>query len=401
VIEPRTPEQKAETIAQWEAAGRSSAEAARRLEIPASTFKCRLQDARDLQLVRISTSRNADGDVTATHTTEKPDRGECVAEPLPGFAIARRTVHRVGGEVAQTWEREKPDGERTEAGVRAMFAAFAEPLLGLSPPIATPTHTDDNLLVVYPMGDPHFGMYAWGEEAGENFDLIEAERVTKAAVDRLVAMAPNARHATLLNLGDFYHSNDRNNATGKGTPVDVDGRFQKVMSVGAKALRWCVLRLLEKHEFVRVRNVKGNHDPDAHFALAMALEAYFENEPRVTIDMSPAAATYQRFGQVLIGETHGDTMKPDAMIAVMASDRPKDWGRTLHRYWLVGHVHHKSVKEYPGGTVETFRTLAAKDAWHESMGYRSGRDMNLIVYHRKFGEVGRSRCDISMLRAPA
>ena len=400
MIEPRTEADHAETLAQYAAAGNSAAAAARALVIPVETFKSRLYAARGMQLVRVTTARDADDNITGTHTVERPDKGECAAEPLPGFAIARRTVHRMGGEVVQTWEQEKPGATAAVASIRAMFAGLAEPLRSMAPLTAAPTHTDDDLLVVYPMGDPHFGLHAWGAEAGEDFDLAEAERVTCAAVDRLVGMAPNARHATLLNLGDFFHANDQSNATpGHGNQLDVDTRYQKVMQVGAKALRWCVLRLLEKHEFVRVRNVKGNHDPEAHFALAMALDAYFENEPRVTVDMSPAAATFQKFGKNLIGECHGDTMKPERLAGVMANDRPEDWGATRHRTWLVGHVHHTSVREYPGCTVETFRTLAAKDAWHAASGYRSGRDMNAITYHREFGEVHRSRCDISMLRA--
>ena len=52
-------------------------------------------------------------------------------------------------------------------------------------------------------------------------------------------------------------------------------------------------------------------------------------------------------------------------------------------------MHHQSVKEYPTCTIETFRTLAAKDAWHHSSGYRSGKDIKCITYHKDYGEVGR------------
>jgi hypothetical protein len=49
--------------------------------------------------------------------------------------------------------------------------------------------------------------------------------------------------------------------------------------------------------------------------------------------------------------------------------------------------------------VETFRTLAAKDAWHAGKGYRSGRDMYAITHHINHGEIMRTRCDIGMLTA--
>jgi len=48
--------------------------------------------------------------------------------------------------------------------------------------------------------------------------------------------------------------------------------------------------------------------------------------------------------------------------------------------------------------VESFRTLAAKDAWQAAQGYRSGRDMYAIVLDAEHGEVERHRCDIRQVR---
>jgi hypothetical protein len=46
---------------------------------------------------------------------------------------------------------------------------------------------------------------------------------------------------------------------------------------------------------------------------------------------------------------------------------------------------------------ETFRVLSPNDAWATAAGYRSGRDMQCIVYHADHGEISRCRFDISML----
>jgi hypothetical protein len=105
-----------------------------------------------------------------------------------------------------------------------------------------------------------------------------------------------------------------------------------------------------------------------------------------------------RFGQNLIGSTHGDGAKPADLPLLMAADRAEDWGKTSFRYWYTGHVHHRSAKEHPGCIVESFRTLAAKDSWHTGQGYRAGRDMYAIVLDREHGEVERYRCDIRMAR---
>ncbi len=253
---------------------------------------------------------------------------------------------------------------------------------------------------MYPFGDPHFGQYSWAQEAGEDFDLRIAERLTLGAVDNLVARAPQAGTAIILPLGDALHANDQRNVTpGHGHQLDVDSRYSRVLLVIIAAYRRVVLRALEKHRRGIVRCVRGNHDPQAIWALTVALAAYFHDEPRVTVDLSPADHWFYRFGSVLIGATHGDKTKHETLGQVMATDRPQDWGATKHRYWYTGHVHHQTVKEFPGVVCESFRTLAAKDAYAASHGYRAGRDMLCIVHHREHGEIERHRCDIGMLAA--
>lgn len=302
------------------------------------------------------------------------------------------------GALSGQWVKSTQDDERREEIMKAAIAALSEEVTGLSPIIDLETPVYANLLAVYPFGDPHFGMQAWAKECGENFNLKEARRITLAAVDRLVQTAPPAETAILLPLGDFFHMNDQTNTTpGHKNQLDVDSRYIHILQVGIETFRYCILRALEKHQNVIVRFVSGNHDPQSIWALAFTIDAYFENNPRVSVDLSPAKHWYYRFGKVLIGSTHGDTTKADQLSGVMAADRSEDWGMTKHRYWLCGHVHHSSIKEYPGVTVETFRTLAAQDAYAAGYGYRAGRDMRCIVYDIQHGEIERHRVDVGML----
>lgn len=307
------------------------------------------------------------------------------------------TYYGEDGKPKGQWVKSSSDDESRERMLREFAETLAESVKGLAPITKPPKAGHEDLLCVVPMGDPHFGMYAWAADSGADFDLAIAERLTCAAIDRLVASGPAAGAALLLNLGDHFHADNQRNQTQSGHQLDVDGRWAKVQKVGLMAMIHCIKRLLEKYPKVIFRINKGNHDGHSSYALALMLSCYFHNEPRVEIDLSPAVAWYFRFGKVLIGSTHGDTIKGKDMLSVMAADRPEDWGATKHRHWYVGHVHHHDSKEYHGGTVEYFRTLAARDAWHQGQGYRSGRDMCLIVHHREHGEVERHRCDIGML----
>lgn len=308
------------------------------------------------------------------------------------------SLYDKNGNLAAQWVKTTADMDRQAELMRIAVAALSEEVKGLAKPIKEPAKASSDLLCVYPMGDPHFGLYAWAKECGDNFDLNEARRLTLGAVDRLVSSAPDAETAILLLLGDVFHANDQTNQTpAHKHQLDVDSRFVQVLGVGIDTFRHCVARMLEKHQKVVVRCCPGNHDPQAVWALAFTLAAYFDKEPRVEVDLSPSAHWFYRFGQVLIGATHGDKSKSEQLLGVMAADRAADWGLTKHRHWYCGHVHHSSVKEYPGVTVETFRTLAASDAYAAGHGYRAGRDMRLIVLHSEHGEIERHRCDVGMV----
>lgn len=317
---------------------------------------------------------------------------------LPGYNMGKVTIHRdADGAVKNTWERQHPDDVMREQMLREFAETLAVGVKGLAKPMKPVKVGTDELMVVIPIGDPHFGMKAWFEDAGDDFDLEIAERHTCAAIDRLVATGPNCETALLLNLGDHFHADNQRNQTQSGHQLDVDGRWAKVQQVGLRAMIYAVDRLRSKYSKVIVRINRGNHDGHSAYALAMMLKCYYHSAVGVEIDISPAMHWYMQFGKVLIGSTHGDTTKGTDLMPVMAADRPEAWGTTKHRYWMVGHVHHKFSKEYPGGIVEYFRTLAAGDAWHRGQGYRSGRDMNLVVMHREHGEVERHRCDIGMI----
>jgi len=319
--------------------------------------------------------------------------------PSPFVVKGVSTYYNDEGKVAGQWVKTKLDGNLAEQAIRDFIASLVEDAKGLSRLVAPPKHASADLLNVFPLGDPHFGMYAWAAEAGEDFDTEIAEKVTFAAVDRLVASAPAADTAIILPLGDLLHADDTRNRTPQsGYALDVDTRYQRVIQIALKALKRSIYRALEKHKKVVVRIVGGNHDPHSSFAVSLSLAEYFSNNSRVTVDLSPSLFWFYRFGKVLIGSTHGDKAKGQDLLGVMAADRSEDWGQTKFRYWYTGHIHNFTGKELPGVVLESFRTLAPKDAWHAGMGYRAGRDAYCITHHKDFGEIERHRCDVAMVK---
>lgn len=326
----------------------------------------------------------------------RPESGALL--PVPDGYMAKGVSTLVGpdGAIKAQWIKTTADMERQHEIMLATVEAMAAKLPRVSPRKASGTYLND-LLTVYPIGDPHVGMVSWPEETGDDWNLKIAEQMHCDAMHELVRAAPASKQAVVVNLGDLYHRDGINAETPRSRhPLDVDGRFMKMFQVGVKVMRRCIESALEKHESVHVISAAGNHDESSAQALAVLLSIAYENEPRVTVDLSPAVFYYYRFGKVLIGVHHGHTCKAPALPGVMASDRASDWGECKFRHWLTGHVHHESTKEYPGVTVESFGTLAAKDAYATNGGWRSNRHMQSIIYHRGGWLVARSQVSADM-----
>lgn len=354
------------------------------------------------ELAGVSTLTGPDGDLKAEwNKTRIAGAEEAPHDPVPEghHIISTSTMMRGDGTTGVQWITSKADEVAREAAMRDAWARHARVYAGLAEPSAVPEHTDDDLIALYPLGDPHIGMLAWAPEVGEHFDLKIATRELLTCVRLLVAGAPRAKRAIITNLGDFLHAQDDTQRTpGHGHKLDVDGRHAKVLDAGHALLRAIVDAALEKHEHVTIRNLPGNHDPQVAAGLAMWLRAVYEREPRVTVADAYASYQFDRFGCCLFGWAHGDGARSDALPLLMANAESEAWGATTERVWHTGHVHHLSTKEYTGCVVETHRTMAGKDHWHSSKGYSAKRSLSVISYHQKYGEVSRNRVGLERVR---
>ncbi len=315
-----------------------------------------------------------------------------------GYRMGKVTVQRGPAGVERVWERQSPDAEADAerlAAMREVMLADLPRVLPSPPPI----YSDDDMLTVYPEGDGHAGLYSWVAETGQAFDLVEYERIHKAATDRLVSSTPPSAYALYIDLGDSLHADNNASRTKSGHHLDTHGRHGEVVRVVVRCKRYRIARLLEKHSHVTYRENPGNHNSITAMMLSEMMAAIYENEPRVKIAASTNPYWFHGFGSNLIGTTHGDGAKGANLPLLMAVDAPALWLASEHgsRVWFVGHVHHKDIKDHAGVTVEYCRTLAAPDIWSHGAGYRSKRSMEAITFHRIDGEVERHTCSLGRL----
>lgn len=315
-----------------------------------------------------------------------------------GFKLGKsNTLTGPNGEIKLKWQQKLPDIERQQALFKEAIAALAKSLPRVT--IKPPKPATGDLMAIYPVGDHHTGMLSWDKETGSDYDLEIAEDLLIGATDHLVKATPDCDEAAVIFLGDFMHFDGMEPVTpDHKNQLDTDTRFGKMVQVAIRSMRYLIEAAARKHLKVRVIVEIGNHDTSSAIFLMHVFANIYENDSRISVDTSPMLFHYIRFGQNLVGVHHGHKVKAEKLPLVMAADRSQDWGETTYRYWYTGHVHHESVKDFTGCRVESFRVLAAPDAYAAQLGHRAKRDMKAIVLHKEFGEVARFTVTPNMLQ---
>lgn len=389
----------ADTVKAYRAAG-SQAATAVALGIARSTLQNRLQRAAErglmgfapvlpgFKVAKVSNGPNGD------YIQQKPDLG-APYQAIDSLALKGRT----------TWAEVRPDGsrvatrevlmERADAGVQrasfeAMVAALKDDLPRLDPAPA-PSHAYTDLLNSYVVTDSHFGMLAWHEETGSDYDLAIAEKLLLDWFAAAIDISPNAHTGVLAQLGDLMHHDSLDSVTPAHRHVlDSDSRLQKVIRVVIRTVRRIIDMLLCKHEHVHVIMASGNHDPASSAWLREMLAAMYENEPRITVDNSPSHYYALEWGKTALFWHHGDKRGIANVDVTFAGMFRELYGRSTHAFAHVGHLHSDEGKKGGLMYVERHETLAARDAYASAGGWLSGRSAKVITYTKRGGEVFRS-----------
>jgi hypothetical protein len=122
------------------------------------------------------------------------------------------------------------------------------------------------------------------------------------------------------------------------------------------------------------------------FFATLHIDAYFRETKSVTVDTSPAPRKYHRYGQNLIGFSHGKEGK--RIEKLMQVEAAEDWGKTKYREFHLGDLHHERVKEDGGIVFRRISAITATDAWHTEMGFKGAvRKAQAFVWDKEHGLV--------------
>jgi hypothetical protein len=256
--------------------------------------------------------------------------------------------------------------------------------------VKPPEVVEDNLLTLYPIADAHIGMRADANETGEDYNSDIAVDRIKTGMAKCVASSPQSKVALVLDVGDLTHADDNNAQTPRSKhPLDVSERFFYSLRCAIIALASAIDCALQKHEQVICRVLRGNHNETSYLAVMFAIAERYKNNTRVTVEQTSADFFVHEFGSVMIAAHHGDKAKADRLVLHMADAWPEIWGRTKHRFYFTGHLHHTMMREIGGVLVEQLRAVTGKDSYASSHAYSSRSQMQGITYHKEEGEVSR------------
>jgi hypothetical protein len=346
------------------------------------------------KLIGMSTTRDKDGNVLRTTEAVGVDKlmdGPPIVLDAP---ISRMTSVVAGGVVERQYiQQVVKDEEKAK-----LWKAYAEELLKpvLYMPVRDivgpePLVAAKDQLAVYPIGDYHVGMMAWGAETrSDNHDLKTSEVLLQEAAETLMDAAPPCETAVLAFMGDFVHFDSFRPETPMHKHLlDTDSRFGKVGTTAMRVVRHVIAAARRRHRHVHVIWLRGNHDESVAELIKMFLGMFYEGEQGITVDTGPSYFSFYEFGKNLMGFAHGDKLKPARMPMVMANDMAEAWGRCPERIIFTGHVHHESRSDEYGVALETVPVIIPNDAYATNAGYRSRRAMQVIIFDREYGELER------------
>lgn len=260
--------------------------------------------------------------------------------------------------------------------------------------------TDGHLLVIDP-ADIHIGKLAVKSETGMHYDMALAVKMVHEGIEGLLSKSRGfpVEKIMLVVGNDVLHRDSPHNQTTSGTRQDTDGMWHEAF----KAARQMYVEIIER--LVQIAPVHvvfnpSNHDYASGYMLADALYCWFNKAKNVTFDNDIIHRKYYQYGENLIATSHGDGAKFADMPLLMASEQPKMWAETRHRYVYLHHLHHKIKhqmligKDFPGITIEYLRSPSASDGWHHRNGYVGApQAVEAFVHHPTQGRVA-SICHI-------
>jgi hypothetical protein len=277
--------------------------------------------------------------------------------------------------------------------MKSLQEDLIESLQGYSPKFVRLERIEDSnsyLLVLDP-ADIHVGKLCSAFEVGEAYNNQIAVQRALLGVKGILQKVSSFKIDKILFIGgnDILHIDSPKRETTSGTKQDTDGMWHTNFLI-AKQLYVDILEILITVADVHFCFNPSNHDYASGFFLSQVIEAYFKNCENISFDSTIAHRKYFKYFNNLIGTTHGDGAKMTDLPMLMATEVPREWSETEHRYVYVHHLHHKWSKDVFSVCVEGLRSPSGTDSWHHRNGYEHApKAVEGFLHCKENGQIAR------------
>lgn len=225
-----------------------------------------------------------------------------------------------------------------------------------------------------PLVDLHIGKFSTSDYVGEgnDYNLDIAKECFNKVIDSIIAELEYRKQdikKILFPIGnDLLHFDAVGATTTSGTPQDTNMNHENMFKETVLLLISGIEKLSKAFKCeIKVFNVNGNHDFMSSYHALMSLWCYFHSNENVEVDLGMSPRHYERFGNCLIGFSHGD--KEGKRIQGIMQTESKDWSECTYKEFHLGHLHSEQVVELNGLKVRNLPSVTATDKWHHNSGY--------------------------------
>lgn len=242
----------------------------------------------------------------------------------------------------------------------------------------------DKMLLI-DIADLHLNLQASMFTTGNEYNCDIAEHLFFGVIEDVLT---RVKHYDLDEIvfvigGDMLNGDNLHGSTTKGTAQVSDmhyyDAYERLCAMTIKAID-----VLKNTCKVHVIYTMGNHDEVTGFKLAKYIDAWFRNEPMVTVDYQPIARKYKMYGNTLLCFAHDGNVQKLPMI--IADEARQYWSKAETVEVFLQHLHTEQIlKEENNIRIQRLPTISARSKWSSDQGYNSKRQCKSFIFDLEYG----------------
>jgi hypothetical protein len=286
-----------------------------------------------------------------------------------------------------TWEQKSKEGDKTLSSCKIKVKPrdtpkfdpeeFAKKLVDICKniklsKISLPASTrsknlDDKKLMLISAIELHLGKLAYDKESGSTYNYQVSENRFNKILSKILEDQSklNCGECLVIIGNDYYNADGITEATTRGTPQQVDLRWQEMFSKGLELYINLFENIKYKFNKINVKLVAGNHARSTEFYLYTALAQRYSNDKTINFSEDIKETQSFLFGVNSLYFNHGD-VDESRLIKSLPSEFPEDWTKSLIRDLHLYHYHKNATKvdQDLGLTVIRNPSPCSSDYWH-------------------------------------